>query len=179
MNRLSLLHYTIINSPVGNLFIASQAEDSVSIIQVLKHQSIESVLKRFESIYQFQPADTDHPIFLKVIHELDQYFQGQLKSFTVRVDFRGTPFQEQVWNALLKIPSGETVSYKRIAINIGNEKAARAVGHANHRNPVPIIVPCHRVIGQNGALTGYRGGLSLKEWLIQHEKTMISGITNN
>ncbi len=178
MNRLSLLHYTTISSPVGEIFIASKAEGTVSIIHVLKHQSIETVLKRFESVYEFQPADTDQPIFSKVIHELKQYFEGDLNRFSVQVDFKGTSFQKQVWNALLKIPCGETVSYKRIAINIGNEKAARAVGHANHRNPVPIIVPCHRVIGQNGTLVGYRGGLSLKEWLIQHEKTMISKLTD-
>ncbi|GMT49933.1 MAG: methylated-DNA--protein-cysteine methyltransferase [bacterium] len=178
MNRLSLLYYTTIGSPVGEIFIASKAENSVSIIQVLKNQSIESVLKRFESMYQFQPADTDQPIFSKVIHELKQYFQGDLNRFSVQVDLRGTAFQKQVWNALLKIPSGETVSYKTIAINIGNEKAARAVGHANNRNPIPIIVPCHRVIGQNGALIGYRGGLILKEWLIQHEKTMTPRVTD-
>ncbi len=178
VTSLSLLYYTTINSPVGDLFIASKAKDSVSIIQVLTNQSVESVLKRFESRYQFQSADTDQPVFSKVIHELKQYFQGDLNRFSVQMDLKGTPFQKQVWNALLKIPSGETVSYKRIAINIGNEKAARAVGHANNRNPIPIIVPCHRVIGQNGALVGYRGGLSLKEWLIHHEKTMISKVTD-
>jgi O-6-methylguanine DNA methyltransferase len=101
--------------------------------------------------------------------ELTAYFEGRLKAFTVPLDMRGTPFQVSVWNALRSIGYGETRSYADIARAIGRPKAVRAVGAANGANPVPIIVPCHRVIGSNGKLTGYAGGLDLKLQLLERE----------
>ncbi len=102
--------------------------------------------------------------------QLTEYENGIRKSFDLPLHLKGTEFQKQVWNALLEIPYGETRSYQEIAIRIGKPKALRAVGGACNRNPIGIIVPCHRVIGKNGSLTGYAGGLSYKELLLNHEK---------
>jgi methylated-DNA-[protein]-cysteine S-methyltransferase len=104
------------------------------------------------------------------ISQLDEYFKGSRKSFDIPLDLRGTQFHLSVWRALLLIPYGEVWSYGRIAVLVGRPKAARAVGGANHHNPVSIIVPCHRVIGGDGKLTGYGGGLWRKEWLLDHEQ---------
>lgn len=101
--------------------------------------------------------------------QLTAYFEGTLRVFSLPLDLRGTPFQREVWDALLTIPYGEVRSYGEIARAIGRPRAVRAVGMANHDNPVPIIVPCHRVIGSNRALTGYGGGLDLKARLLQLE----------
>ncbi|WP_455539947.1 methylated-DNA--[protein]-cysteine S-methyltransferase [Terrisporobacter sp.] len=106
-------------------------------------------------------------------NQLNEYFQGKRKKFNIPVEAKGTEFQRKVWNALLDIPYGETRSYKDIAIAIGNEKACRAVGMANNRNPISIIVPCHRVIGANGKLVGYGGGIHIKEKLLNIEKVDI------
>lgn len=101
--------------------------------------------------------------------QLEEYFKGNRKNFKVNLYMKGTEFQKKVWMELAKIPYATTVSYKYIAENIGNEKAVRAVGLTNGKNPVSIIVPCHRVIGANGKLTGYAGGLWRKQWLLEHE----------
>ncbi|NSW90709.1 MAG: methylated-DNA--[protein]-cysteine S-methyltransferase [Firmicutes bacterium] len=105
------------------------------------------------------------------IKQLHEYFAGKRKNFTLDIKLNGTDFQKKVWSALTEIPYGETVSYGKIAEKIGNKKAARAVGNANNRNPISIIVPCHRVIGSDGNLTGYGGGLWRKKWLLEHEKS--------
>ncbi|KUP24820.1 hypothetical protein AWJ19_30360 [Paenibacillus sp. DMB5] len=102
-------------------------------------------------------------------HQLSEYFSGQRREFSLPLDMRGTPFQLQVWTALRTIPYGGAVSYKDMAIEVGNAKAVRAVGGANNRNPVPVIVPCHRVIGAAGALVGYAGGLGIKSCLLELE----------
>lgn len=107
-------------------------------------------------------------------HELTLYFEGKLQRFTVPLDLRGTPFQLKVWQTLLTVPYGTTVSYSEIARRVGNPRAVRAVGGANNKNPVPIVVPCHRVIGSNGGLVGYGGGLELKQRLLDLERTLSS-----
>lgn len=101
--------------------------------------------------------------------QLQEYFAGRRQQFDVPLALRGTPFQVKVWQALLEVPFGETRSYKQIAERIGSPKAVRAVGGSNNRNPVPLIVPCHRVIGAGGALVGYGGGLDIKTYLLDHE----------
>ncbi|MDX8336383.1 MULTISPECIES: methylated-DNA--[protein]-cysteine S-methyltransferase [Cetobacterium] len=110
-------------------------------------------------------------ILEKAYKEINDFIKGKRKSFTFKINPSGTEFQKSVWNALLNIPYGEVKSYKDIAIAIGNPKACRAVGMANNKNPIPIVIPCHRVIGSNGKLTGYAYGLSLKEHLLNLEKT--------
>jgi methylated-DNA-[protein]-cysteine S-methyltransferase len=113
--------------------------------------------------------DENHPVLLKAERQLNDYFAGKLKKFSLRFDFAGTEFQKKVWQALATIPFGETRSYGEIARQIGRPKAVRAVGGANGRNPISIIVPCHRVIGSNGKLTGFAGGLEAKAFLLKTE----------
>ena len=114
--------------------------------------------------------EPDHPVLRCAERELRDYFAGARQRFTVALDPVGTVFQQQVWAALLTIPFGETRSYAEIARQIGRPQASRAVGAANGRNPISIIAPCHRVIGANGALTGFAGGLEAKEFLLGHER---------
>lgn len=103
------------------------------------------------------------------IIQLDEYFNHKRDVFDLELDLKGTEFQKRVWAELLKIPFGKTISYKELSVKLGNLKAIRAVGTANGANPVSIIVPCHRVIGSDGSLTGYAGGLWRKKWLLEHE----------
>lgn len=110
------------------------------------------------------------PLIKETINQLEEYFSGKRKSFDLPFEFKGTEFQKSVWNELLKIPYGETCSYGEIAKRIGNPKASRAIGMANNRNPISIIIPCHRVIGASGKLVGYGGGLDIKEILLNLEK---------
>jgi methylated-DNA-[protein]-cysteine S-methyltransferase len=107
-----------------------------------------------------------HPMLLKAEQQLNEYFSGRRNAFDLTLDFAGTEFQRKVWAALLTIPFGETRSYGQIAAQIGNPKAVRAVGAANGKNPISIIAPCHRVIGSNGKLTGFAGGLETKAQLL-------------
>jgi methylated-DNA-[protein]-cysteine S-methyltransferase len=104
------------------------------------------------------------------LHQLDEYFSGKRKKFNLKLQFSGTEFQKKVWKALIKISYGEVVSYKYIARMVGNENASRAVGNANNKNRIAIIIPCHRVIAADGSLAGYGGGVSRKQWLLKHEK---------
>jgi methylated-DNA-[protein]-cysteine S-methyltransferase len=106
-----------------------------------------------------------------VVEQLEAYFAGSRSTFDVALDLQGTEFQRSVWAGLLEIPYGETISYGELARRVGRPGASRAVGLANGRNPVAIIVPCHRVIGANGTLTGYGGGLDRKVWLLDHERS--------
>lgn len=112
----------------------------------------------------------DHPLLIEAERQIRDYFAGERTSFSVPLDFRGTDFQKSVWAALLTIPFGETRSYGEIARQIGRPGASRAVGAANGRNPLSIVAPCHRVIGTNGALTGFAGGLAAKEALLGMER---------
>lgn len=107
--------------------------------------------------------------------QLQEYFAGKRRSFDLPLAPEGTPFQQKVWKALLEIPYGETRSYGDIARNIGQEKASRAVGMANNKNPIAIIIPCHRVVGSNGKLVGYAGGLDIKKQLLNLEKQSANG----
>ncbi|WP_275462175.1 methylated-DNA--[protein]-cysteine S-methyltransferase [Streptomyces noursei] len=116
------------------------------------------------------PADPTEPPFARTITQLGAYFRGELTAFDLPLALHGTPFQRRVWAALCTIPYGETLSYGQLAEQLGNPAASRAVGLANGRNPVGIIVPCHRVVGANGSLTGYGGGLDRKRRLLTFER---------
>jgi methylated-DNA-[protein]-cysteine S-methyltransferase len=117
--------------------------------------------------------DAGHPVLVETERQLGAYFAGTLTTFTVPLDFQGTDFQKSVWAALLTIPFGETRSYGEIACQIGHPNAVRAVGAANGKNPISIITPCHRVIGSNGKLTGFAGGLEAKAFLLALERTTL------
>ena len=115
------------------------------------------------------PRAADHPIINAAVEQLAMYFEGTLKIFDLPLDLRGTDFQKQVWKLLLEIPFGETRAYGDLARELGNAGASQAVGAANGKNPVAIVVPCHRVIGASGHLTGYAGGVEKKRFLLTHE----------
>lgn len=153
------MHYRYHDSPLGPLFIA--ADDSG--LQLLLME-LDSRPWRIEDDWQPAGRELD-----AVCSQLDQYFAGQRRHFELRLAPRGTEFQQQVWQALQAIPYGRTCSYSELARVIERPQAVRAVGTANGANPISIIVPCHRVIGRDGSLTGYAGGLSRKQWLLELE----------
>lgn len=147
-------YYYYYDSPIGILEIGTTEDELISILYVDEKRE-----------------NTEQPKILKeTIKQIQEYFNGTRKEFDIKFKLKGTEFQEKVWNALTDIPYGDTVSYKYIAIKIGNEKAVRAVGNTNGRNIINIVVPCHRVIGANKSLTGYGGGLDKKSWLLKHEE---------
>jgi methylated-DNA-[protein]-cysteine S-methyltransferase len=141
------------NSPVGPLVIESR-EDRITTVNFLKAQKQEEKIT---------------PVIEQCIEQLDEYFFEGRKFFTVDLQLNGSDFQNRVWGELLNIPYGRTISYLDLATRVGDVKTIRAVGLANGQNQIAIIVPCHRVIGKNGDLVGYGGGLDKKEWLLQHE----------
>jgi len=122
-----------------------------------------------------EPSIDVHPCLQDCVRQLDEYFKGERKEFNLELAPDGTSFQQKVWQELLTIPYGKTVSYLDVARAVGDEKAVRAVGSANGQNKIVIIMPCHRVIGSNGQLTGYGGGLWRKEWLLDHERSIAVG----
>jgi methylated-DNA-[protein]-cysteine S-methyltransferase len=144
------------NYPIGTIGIA---EDNGALCRVF--------FSKEKALPGFVIAET--PLIKKAAAQLGEYFEGRRKSFNLPLALRGTDFQIAVWEALQTIPAGETRSYKDVAALIGNPKAVRAVGMANNRNPIVIIVPCHRVIGSDGSLTGYGGGLLAKQFLLDLE----------
>ena len=150
--------YKTIPSPVGALKLVASDK---GLTAILWENDKPGRVRLGEMI-----EDADHPVLLETEQQLGAYFAGTLTAFTVPLDFAGTDFQKSVWHALLTIPFGETRSYAEIARQIGRPSAVRAVGAANGRNPISIIAPCHRVIGSNGALTGFAGGLAAKERLL-------------
>jgi methylated-DNA-[protein]-cysteine S-methyltransferase len=111
----------------------------------------------------------ESPLIKACVRQLDEYFKGKRREFDLPLAPAGTPYQSRVWRELDRIPYGMTTSYADIAVSIGNEKACRAVGNSIGRNPILILIPCHRAIGKDGSLTGYAGGLERKEWLLRHE----------
>ena len=121
----------------------------------------------------FEGMEKETPLIRKAYSQLTEYLQGERKTFDLPISLKGTPFQQQVWKALCEIPYGETRSYKQIAEAIGNPKSVRAVGMANNKNPLLVVVPCHRVIGANGKLVGYAAGIEKKEFLLKLEKSLL------
>ena len=157
------LVYMYMDSPVGALKLVAHDQ---ALVAVMWDNEDHKRVRLAELI-----EDHQHPMLLRVKQQLEQYFAGQRQQFDLPLDFQGTDFQQQVWQALLTIPYGEKRSYKDIAVQIGNEKAVRAVGAANGRNPISIIAPCHRVIGSSGALVGFAGGLDKKQILLSLEQS--------
>ena len=144
----------IVPSPVGPLTL-TQEDQALTGLHFGEHPQ--------------QGAEDPTPLLEKAARQLEEYFAGQRKVFSLPLAPKGTEFQLRVWQALLQIPYGETRSYGELAAMVGNPKACRAVGGANHRNPLSILIPCHRVVGTGGSLTGYAGGLAIKEFLLKLE----------
>jgi len=149
------------DAPLGPLYIESEGD---AIVEILFYPDERPKFKR-EII-----TTTDTDVLRACVEELNAYFAGQLQKFSVPLKPAGTDFRMRVWKALCDIPYGETISYKELAEAISNPKAIRAVGGANHHNPISIIIPCHRVIGANGTLVGYGGGLDKKKFLLGLEQ---------
>jgi methylated-DNA-[protein]-cysteine S-methyltransferase len=156
------LAYKTIESPIGKLKLVASDKGLVAILW--ENDSPRRV--RLDELV----ADEQHPVLVETERQLGQYFAGKRKTFSIALDMRGTRFQKDVWEALVAIPFGETRSYGQLAKQLGNPRASRAVGAANGRNPVSIIVPCHRVIGSSGKLTGFAGGLDAKAHLLGLER---------
>jgi methylated-DNA-[protein]-cysteine S-methyltransferase len=150
---------TTMDSPIGSLTLtASEGYLTGVVMDGQRHAPAPAPDQR-----------RDDQWFGGIAGQLDEYFAGRLTRFDIPLQLVGTDFQRRVWSELQRIPYGETISYGELARRVGNPAAVRAVGLANGRNPVAIIVPCHRVIGADGSLTGYGGGLSRKAWLLEHE----------
>ncbi|OMC44793.1 methylated-DNA--[protein]-cysteine S-methyltransferase [Mycobacterium sp. IS-1264] len=158
-----MISYRTIDSPIGPLTLAG-------------HGSALTNLRMVDQTYEPKRTDwsADPKAFTDAVDQLGAYFAGELTDFDLELDLRGSEFQQRVWKALLTIPYGETRSYGEIAEQIGAPGAARAVGLANGHNPIAIVVPCHRVIGASGSLTGYGGGLDRKRTLLELEKRRTS-----
>ncbi|WP_419837262.1 methylated-DNA--[protein]-cysteine S-methyltransferase [Candidatus Poriferisodalis sp.] len=153
--------HTAIDSPIGPLGLVATDEG----LRAVSWRGEETSVKLPEEMTE----DPGHPILRQAARQLAEYFDGDRTSFDLPLDLRGTPFQVTAWRALGDIPYGSTRSYGEQAALIGRPKAVRAVGQANGRNPVPVVLPCHRVIGADGSLTGFGGGLDLKTQLLEHE----------
>jgi methylated-DNA-[protein]-cysteine S-methyltransferase len=156
------LAYKEVASPVGRLKLVTSDK---GLAAILWENDNPSRIRLGEMV-----EDRNHPILLKAERQLGEYFAGKRETFSVALDMQGTPFQKDVWEQLLAIPFGETRSYGQLAKALGRPQAMRAVGAANGRNPISIIVPCHRVIGSSGKLTGFAGGLETKARLLNLEK---------
>ncbi len=151
--------YRYVASPIGKLLIAGDGE----IVRIISFPTGKT------TIIPEAGWRNDDTAFCKCVNQLQEYFAGKRQQFSFAIEFKGTPFQELVWQALCKIPYGHTQSYGDIAARIGRQKAVRAVGAANGANPLPIIIPCHRVIGADLSLTGFGGGLETKKMLLNLE----------
>lgn len=147
------------NSPLGWLELVA-SDHALTVIQYLNNKP--------------NPVQTpQHPVFEQTTNQLSRYFNNELKHFTIPVSTEGTPFQKTVWEALRSIPFGSTITYGKLAKRLGDPNKVRAVGRANGKNPIPIIIPCHRVIGSDKKLTGYAGGIERKRFLLEHEGAIL------
>ena len=158
------MYKKVMNSPVGEIEIIEENEKIVelNIYNEERNQKKNNIIEK------------DTKLLLEVEKQLREYFEGKRIKFEISLNPKGTEFMKKVWKELLNIPYGETRTYKEIAEKIGNSKASRAVGMANNKNPIPIIIPCHRVIGSNNKLVGYALGLDMKQYLLDLEREVIS-----
>lgn len=152
------MEYFVINTPVGFLRIEGDT-DGLTFVGFLDKAVTE-------------PKNNIPEILKPAVDQLEEYFKKKRNTFTLRLNPKGTDFQKQVWKQLQQIPVGKTISYQELATNLGNPKVIRAAASANGKNPIAIIIPCHRVIGSDGSLTGYAGGIHRKKWLLEHESPL-------
>lgn len=155
------------DSPIGTLTVVVSKRGLRSIY--FPHHTARDI----DVLGNIATDDTHHDI-VRVVSQLEEYFSGHRQNFEVNLDLVGTEFQQMAWRALADVPFGHTATYAHQAARIGRPKAVRAVGGANRMNPVPIVLPCHRIVGSNGSLTGFAGGLETKQWLLHHEHGMVA-----
>lgn len=158
------------DTPLGPVMAAASTE-GICLLEFAERRMMEKQMERLERADGIEIIPGTSPLFALLVEELDSYFRGHLREFSVPLDIRGTPFQKKVWEELQRIRWGETRSYAEEAKALGDLKAVRAVARANSENPIAILIPCHRVIGSNGSLTGYAGGLWRKEFLLRLESS--------
>lgn len=165
------LFRTTMPTPIGLLTIVANVGAIVAIRWDEEtpdaHNPVDRTLG--DEFVDVPPGVGEHAVLDLAVEQLGEYFEGTRVDFDLPLDPGGTPFQQQAWHALLQIPFGETISYGEQAVMLGDKNKSRAVGAANGKNPIPIVVPCHRVVGSNGHLTGFAGGLDVKAWLLDHE----------
>ena len=154
-----MINYFCYDTEIGRIKISEKDEKIIGLV--------------FSDYKKEDEIEKETELIKKAYTQLEEYLSGKRTEFDIEIEMIGTEFQKKVWKELLNIPYGETRSYKDIAIAIGNGKACRAVGNANNKNPIAIIVPCHRVVGSNGSMTGYAGGLDIKEKLLKIEKCSV------
>src|SRR5436309_3840581 len=167
MKNKPMLHYTTHPTPVGELTLVASEHGLRAVVwpkSSLKRAGVDGRSQR----------NPDHPIRKTTTRQLDAYFVGELTAFDIPLDLEGTRFQVAAWRSLANIPFGTTTTYGRQAAGLGIPTAARAIGAANGANPVCIVLPCHRVIGSDGSLTGFGGGLPVKQWLLDHEARVLA-----
>lgn len=157
--------YSTMQSPIGRLLLVC---DGSTLVGLYTEND-----RRFEELENNLTQDDSASPFPEARKQLSEYFAGVRKDFSIPMSMNGTDFQKSVWRELCKISFGQTISYAELAERLGKENAARAVGNANGKNPISILVPCHRVIGQNGSLTGYAGGIECKKQLLSHEVNFV------
>lgn len=157
---MSSLHTSYYSSPIGLIEVRGDEDGIASVYFIEDKPNYSKII---------------HPELKECIYQLDEYFVGIRKEFGLKLNPKGSEFQKRVWNKLLDIPFGKTNSYLQVSKKLGDANATRAVGTANGKNPICIIIPCHRVIGSTGNLVGYSGELWRKEWLLNHEKNIIFG----
>jgi methylated-DNA-[protein]-cysteine S-methyltransferase len=155
----ALTHSVYYHSPIGSILLETEDEQL-------------TVVSFRDEVTNKETGTTTSPVLKTTIKQLDEYFAGTRKQFDLPLHPSGTAFQQKVWDQLIKIPYAETVTYLHIAKRLGNVKSIRAAASANGKNPIGIIIPCHRVVGADGKLTGYAGGLHRKHWLLEHEAKM-------
>ena len=159
-----MLHHLTLATPIGELWIIASDAGIREIRMPIRGDNSASTRAT---------DNPDHPMLARARRQIEEYFRHERTTFDLPLDVTGTDFQRDVWNALVEIPYGQTASYGELAGRMGRPGAARAVGGANGRNPVPLVVPCHRVIGADGAMVGYGGpaeeGIAIKRWLLSHE----------
>ncbi len=165
----TLISMALLTTPIGSMFVCA-TDKGVCLLEFFNRKDMTGQLNRLEALINGVIVIAENEYTLAVKKQLDQYFIGERHQFELPLFIPGTQFQQQVWQCLTTIDYGTTSSYQQQAENLGNPKAIRAMASANGRNRLAIIIPCHRVIGKDGSLTGYAGGLERKQWLLDHEK---------
>jgi len=169
---MEIIHQKNISTPLGEM-IACAVDQGICLLEFTDRKNIEKQLKALSKALDSEIVEKEHPHFVQLENELKEYFDGQRSHFEVPIFTTGTEFQEKVWQLLREIPMGEIRTYKHQSEILGNPKAIRAVGTANGINKIAILIPCHRVIGSNGELVGYAGGIWRKQKLLELEKAIL------
>ena len=163
-----IIHYTPVDSPLGHLYLAQHTSGLCCL--TLGEGAKDKLFAYISKVYPTAELNASEPMLRESVQQLSEYFSGERTDFSIKLFLSGTDFQKQVWNGLLEIPYGKTISYGALATTLNSPGGKRAVGAANGQNPIPIIIPCHRVIAADGSLGGYTGGLVIKRKLLDLEQ---------